>query len=95
MTTHSNIMAMIDDYLDEVEAAQEHGNFIQVRQMYIKLSDTIKDLCNNQRVIVSESRYIPIHHNHSTEQSCTCDGWGCFKCCASEQEIRSRQGTFG
>lgn len=89
-------MAMIDDYLDEVEAAKEHGSFIQVREMYIKLSDKIKDLCNNQRVIVSESRYIPIHHKHPVLQpSCTCEGWGCSKCCASEQEIRSRQGTFG
>lgn len=25
---------------------------------------------------------------------CDCQGWGCTKCCSSEQEIRSRQGTF-
>ncbi len=24
-----------------------------------------------------------------------CQGWGCWTCCTSEQEIRSRQGTFG
>lgn len=25
----------------------------------------------------------------------TCDGWGCYACCNTEQEIRSKQGTFG
>lgn len=26
---------------------------------------------------------------------CTCEGWGCWKCCSSEAEIRGRQGIFG
>jgi len=30
---------------------------------------------------------------HSSD--CTCEGWGCHKCCNSEAEIRARQGTFG
>lgn len=94
MTTHSNIMAMIDDYVDEIEHAQTTGNFVRVREMYINLSNKIKDLCNNQVVIVSELKYVPIHHKHPVKQSCDCDEWGCQKCCSSEQEIRSRQGTF-
>lgn len=24
-----------------------------------------------------------------------CQGWGCWECCTSEQQIRSMQGTFG
>ena len=31
----------------------------------------------------------------TTYTGCDCQGWGCTKCCSSEQEIRSRQGTFG
>lgn len=27
-------------------------------------------------------------------ENCDCEGWGCTKCCSSEQEIRSKQGTF-
>lgn len=26
---------------------------------------------------------------------CTCQGWGCYYCCLTSDEIRSRQGTFG
>lgn len=26
---------------------------------------------------------------------CDCAGWGCFGCCNTEEEIRSRQGTYG
>ncbi len=26
---------------------------------------------------------------------CDCEGWGCRKCCDSDAEIRSRQGTYG
>ena len=26
---------------------------------------------------------------------CGCNGWGCFNCCSSAEEIRGRQGTFG
>jgi hypothetical protein len=29
------------------------------------------------------------------KNKCECEGWGCRKCCHSEQEIRSRQGIYG
>lgn len=94
MTTHSNIMAMIDDYLDEVDSANKSGNFIVVREMYINLSNKIKELCDNQYKLISEENYVPVHHNHK-KKPCSCDGWGCWNCCSSLQEIQSRQGTFG
>ena len=31
----------------------------------------------------------------SVKNKCECRGWGCRKCCDSEQEIRSKQGIYG
>lgn len=30
-----------------------------------------------------------------TRDPCVCNGWGCWSCCDSEEEIRGKQGTFG
>lgn len=42
-----------------------------------------------------EEFYIKNPPKEESYSGCSCQGWGCMKCCKSEEEIRARQGTFG
>jgi hypothetical protein len=89
-------MQIIDEYLDTVEANAQttDPNYYEIEEAYKKLYAAVKELCDNQRIIVSVQNsqnvrykdYVPCKH---------CEGWGCSVCCSSQQEIMSRQGTFG
>lgn len=94
--TDKFVMQLVDKYLDAVEAnaKTKDPNYYEVEEAYKKLYATIKELCSNQRVLVSVQT-VPafVYKQHV---SCKyCEDWGCSLCCGSQQEIMSRQGTFG
>lgn len=105
-TSKSELMNWIDRYIDlvaynltctepsEYQLEITKKAYDQLKERVISLEnkargpsvEEIERLYKNLKEHESKARLVP---------RCECDGWGCFKCCSSEQEIRSKQGTFG
>lgn len=104
--TKNDIMRLIDRYVDLVEAnlTDEQPSESQLeatKKAYNQLQEMASDF-HNMAIGPSEEEIIQLYNevqkrNNKTSlvQACSCGGWGCWNCCSSEQEIRSRQGTFG
>lgn len=103
--TKNDVMRLIDRYVDLVEAnlIDEHPSESQLeatKKAYDQLQEMASDF-HSMAIGPSEEEIIQLynevrkrHNKASLVPECSCRGWGCWNCCNSEQEIRSRQGIF-
>ena len=104
--TKNDVMRLIDRYVDLVEAnlTDEQPSESQLeatKKAYDQLQEMASDF-HDMAIGPSEEEIVQLYNKVQQRNSkvslvpeCSCGGWGCLNCCSSEQEIRSRQGTFG
>ena len=97
---YKELMKLVGNYVDLLDDPSD-PDYIEIKIAYRVLENKIKELCDNQRVItikpderLSRPDYQPTY-KPEYKSRCSCDGWGCWKCCSSEQEIRGKSGIFG
>lgn len=102
---YKEVMNLVDKYVDLLDDPND-PDYIEIKVAYRMLENKIKALCMNQKVTKIEQEAWSKQLHERAEQrkkyqgpsprpACNCEGWGCFGCCNTEQEIRGRQGTFG
>jgi len=76
------------------------GDSVRPRRTIYFIDDTAHYKEQEYLVTYDNVDYFNINsHDYTVVKSgarplCDCNGWGCWGCCTSEQQIRSAQGTF-
>lgn len=98
----NTLMKLLDKYIESLfDSKAGTIDIFKIKKTRKQLCDKIRLLVNNQfRVVATitySENYSPYNRvpNKKYVPCRQCDGWGCYSCCSSEQEIRGRQGTFG
>jgi hypothetical protein len=96
------LMKLLDKYIKSLfDSKAGTIDPFKIKKTRKQLCDKIRALVNNQFSVVSSITYSEIYNPYDRVPSkkyvpCrNCEGWGCYSCCSSEQEIMGRQGTFG
>lgn len=106
-TSESKLMKLVDRYIDLVEANLINNEdpsdfqfettkkaYDELKELALKLEDIARGP-SDEEIVQLYKRLQERERKRSLKPACSCAGWGCWNCCSSEQEIRSRQGTFG
>lgn len=106
-TSESKLMKWVDRYVDLVEANLINNEdpsdfqlettkkaYEQLKELALKLENIARGP-SDEEIVQLYDQLQERRSKRRLEPACSCDGWGCWNCCSSEQEIRGCQGTFG
>ena len=98
-TKSEYILKLIDEYLDIVEKnfrkQDQEINFFEIEEKYNTVVKAVEYVCSRALPEYTEQVEKTAKNSTNYKKCDSCQGWGCYNCCSSPEEIRARQGTFG
>jgi hypothetical protein len=95
------IMKLIDNYVDTVLSNTNESEDLYSKAEFLYKNIELEVFGLEKSTWITDKQVENMYEDLKKRRRraalipvCECSGWGCFKCCKTEQEIRSRQGIF-